>query len=108
MASSNQQALQRAISTIQQSDPLIKLLQQVRLGRLKPSDAGLRAVTESWLGIYEKAVSTEGLTRFDLCRLNPVPRLSVLLKVGVLTDDHPDVRALEAAYERAFARAAGE
>lgn len=108
MASSNQQALQRAISTIQQSDPLIKLLQQVRLGRLKPSDAGLRAVTESWLGIYEKAVSTEGLTRFDLCRLNPVPRLSVLLKVGVLTDDHPGVRALEAAYERAFARAAGE
>ena len=105
---SGEQALQGAISAISQSDPLIKLLQQVRLGRLKPSDAGLRAVTESWPGIYEKAVSMEGLTRSDLRRLDPVPRLSVLLKVGVLTDDHPGVRALEAAYERVFARATGE
>jgi len=46
-----EQALQRAISAILQSDPLIKLLQQVRLGRMKPTDAGLRAVTESWMGI---------------------------------------------------------
>jgi hypothetical protein len=48
------------------------------------------------------------LTRSDLRRLNPVPRLSVLLKVGVLTDDHPGARALEAAYEQVFARATGE
>ncbi|MDH4252522.1 MAG: hypothetical protein OEV27_15185, partial [Nitrospira sp.] len=62
MATPDEQAMQYAISSIAQSDPLIKLLQQVRLGRMKPTDAGLRAVTESWLGTYEKALATDGLT----------------------------------------------
>ncbi len=108
MGSSGQQALQGAISTISQSDPLIKLLQQVRFGRMKPTDVGLRAVTESWLEIYENALSTEGLTQSDLRRLNPTPRLEVLIEVGVLTDDHPSVASLKVSYDRALARVAGE
>ena len=99
-----EQALKQAISAISQSDPLIKLLQQVRLNRMKPTDPGLRAVTDSWLGIYEKALATDGLTQSDLRRLNPAPRLAVLLDVGVLTSGHPGVVSLTAAYDRAVAR----
>ncbi|MBX3302453.1 MAG: hypothetical protein KF693_09580 [Nitrospira sp.] len=108
MGSSGEQALQGAISTISQSDPLIKLLQQVRFGRMKPTDVGLRAVTESWLEIYANALNTEGLTQSDLRRLNPAPRLEVLIEVGVLADDHPGVTALTASYDRVLARATGE
>lgn len=103
MTTPDEQPVQRAISAIAQSDPLIKLLQQVRLGRMKPTDAGLRAVTESWLGIYEKALATDGLTQSSLRRLNPAPRLAVLIDVGVLTYDHPSAESLMAAYGRAVA-----
>ncbi|MBH0178384.1 MAG: hypothetical protein HP491_11100 [Nitrospira sp.] len=102
------QALQRAISAILQSDPLIKLLQQVRLGRMQPTDAGLRAVTESWLGIYEKTLDTAGLTRSNLRRINPMPRLAVLIDSGVLAVDHPGVASLKASYDRVLARASTE
>ena len=102
------QALTRAISTISQSDPLIKLLQQVRIGRMHATDAGLRAITESWLGIYEQALSMDGFTRFDLRRLNPAPRLAVLTQAGVLPDEHPGLISLKASYERALNRAVGE
>ena len=108
MVTPDEQAVQRAISAISQSDPLIKLLQQVRLGRMKPTDAGLRAVTESWLGIYEKALATNGLTQSDLRRLNPAPRLAVLIDVGVLTDDHQGVTALMTSYNRVLTHAGGE
>jgi hypothetical protein len=99
------QAVQRAIAVISQSDPLIKLLQQVRLGRMKPTDAGLRAVTECWLGTYEKALAIESLTQSDLRRLNPAPRLGVLIEIGVLAGNHPGVGSLTAAYDRAIATA---
>ena len=104
----DEQAIQRAISNIAQSDPLIKLLQQVRLGRMKSSDAGLRAVTESWLGIYEKALATDGLTSSDFRRLNPAPRLAVLIDTGILTDNHPGGTSLKVSYDEALARAADE
>lgn len=102
-----EQAMQRAISAILQSDPLIKLLQQVRLGRMKSTDAGLCAVTESWLGVYEKALATDGLTQFGLRRLNPTPRLAVLIDAGVLTDGHQGVTALKASYDRVLTQAGG-
>ncbi|NJL17091.1 MAG: hypothetical protein HC938_07760 [Nitrospira sp.] len=51
-------------------------------------------MTESWLDAYEKALNTEGLTQFDLRRLNPAPRLMVLIEIGVLTEDHPGVTSL--------------
>ncbi|HEU5409307.1 MAG TPA: hypothetical protein VFU48_16185 [Nitrospira sp.] len=104
----DEQAVQCAISAISQSDPLIKLLQQVRLGRMKPTDAGLRAVTESWLGTYEKALATDGVTQSGLRRLNPAPRLAVLIEIGVLTDEHPGVTALRAAYDELLACASAE
>ena len=103
MGTSDEQALARAIASISHSDPLIKLLQQVRLGRMKPTDAGLRAITESWLGAYEKALAMDGLTRFSLRRLDPTPRLTVLVDAGVLTNENPGVMSLKAAYERAVA-----
>jgi hypothetical protein len=102
------QALQRAMAAVSQSDPLIKLLHQVRLGRMSPTDAGLRAVTESWLSTYEKALATDGLTRSDLRRLDPTPRLAVLIEMGVLTNDHSGVTALRAAYDELLARAPAE
>jgi hypothetical protein len=108
MATPDEQAVQRAILSIAQSDPLIKLLQQVRLGRMKPTDAGLRAVTESWLGTYEKALATDGLTHSDLCRLNPTPRMAVLIDAGVLTDDHQGVVSLKASYNRVLTHAGSE
>jgi hypothetical protein len=108
MGTADEQGLARAIASISQSDPLIKLLQQVRLGRMKPIDAGLRAITESWLGTYEKALATEGLTRFSLRRLDPTPRLTVLIEAGVLTDKHPGVTSLKTAYDRAVAHAAAD
>jgi hypothetical protein len=108
MDESGDQALQRAISAILQSDPLIKLLQQVRLGRMKPTDVGLRAVTESWLGIYEKTLDTADLTRSGLRRIDPTPRLAALIDIGVLAVDHPGVVSLKASYDRAMARASTE
>ena len=108
MDTADEQVVQHAISSIAQSDPLIKLLQQVRLGRMKPTDAGLRAVTESWLGTYEKALATDGLTQFGLRRLNPAPRLAVLVDAGVLTDDHQGVISLKTSYNRVLTHAGGE
>jgi hypothetical protein len=104
----DEQVLSRAISTIAQSDPLIKLLQQVRIGRMQATDVGLRAITESWLGVYEQALSLDGFTRLDLRRLNPSSRLAVLTQAGVLSDEHPGLISLKASYERALSRAIGE
>ena len=108
MTASAEDVLQRAMSAILQADPLIKLLQQVRLGRMKPTDAGLRAVTDSWLGTYEKALRMDGLTRSALRRLDPAPRLAVLIEIGVLAEDHPSAVSLVAAHGRAVAHATNE
>ena len=97
--------LQRAIATISQSDPLIKLLEQVRLGRMKPTDAGLKAITESWLATYQKACDSPGLTRQALLRIDPTPRVAVLMEHGVLPHDHAGVKALVASFEQAMDRA---
>ncbi len=102
---SGDQALQRAIAIISQSDPLTKLLEQVKLGRMKPTDAGLRAVTDSWLGTYQKVIESGGLTSQALRRIDPHPRLSVLIECGVLTDEQQAVTALRTSFERAAAAA---
>lgn len=75
---------------------------------MQPTDAGLHAITEAWMGTYEQALSMDGLTRFDLRRLNPGPRLAVLTQAGVLSDEHPGLISLKASYERALSRAGGE
>lgn len=104
MNEASEQALQRAITTIGQSDPIIKLLQQVKLGRMKPTDAGLRAITDSWIGTYQRVVETVTVDRPAMIRLNPDPRLAVLIEAGVLTPDHEGVVSLQAAYQAAVQR----
>jgi hypothetical protein len=94
----------QAIAALSQSDPIIKLLQEVKLGRMKPTDAGLRAITEAWLGTYHRVLqSANGLDRLALRRLDPSPRLEVLIAAGVISADHPTVLSLTAAFERALA-----
>ena len=102
---SGEQILQRAITTVSQSDPITKLLEQVKLGRMKPTDAGLKAVTGSWLGTYRKIIESAGLTKQALRRLDPNPRLALLVDCGVLTDEQQDVAALRASFDRALATA---
>lgn len=103
---SSEQTLQRVIVTIAQSDPLIKLLREVKLGKMEPTDAGLRAITLSWLGTYQKVIEAGGLSRQDLRRLDPMPRLAVLIEHGVLPGDHQAVTTLRASFEAALQRAA--
>ena len=102
---SGEQALQRAIVTISQSDPLTKLLEQVKLGRMKPTDAGLRAVTNSWMGTYQKIIESGGFTRQVLRRIDPQPRVAILIECGVLTGEQEAVIALRTSYERAVVAA---
>jgi len=102
----DEQAVHQAITTISQSDPLIKLLQQVKPGQMRASDPGLRAITEAWLGTYQKVLDTTALTRQALVRLDPSPRLDVLIEAGVLNPDHQGVSSLRAGFEKALAQAA--
>lgn len=105
MSDAAEQALRQAIQTISASDPLIKLLKEVQLGRIQPSDPGLRAVTESWMGTYQKVLDTSAFDRAALLRLDPTPRLSELVAAGILPADHPGAAALRAAFERALSQA---
>jgi hypothetical protein len=105
MSDAHDTALQQAISTVAQSDPLIKLLQQVRLGRMQSSDAGLRAVTESWLRTYQTVIEGTPLTRQALLRLDPRPRMAVLVDAGVLEAENAACRSLQTSYEKKLAHA---
>lgn len=105
MSDAQDSALQKAINTIAQSDPIIKLLQQVRLGRMKSSDAGLRAVTESWLRTYQSVIEAAPLNRPALLRLDPRPRVAVLVDAGVLDQEDDTSRSLQASFEHQLARA---
>jgi hypothetical protein len=102
---SGDQTLQHAIETISQSDPLIKLLEQVKRGRMTPNDAGLRAVTDSWLGTYRKIIESGGFSRPALRRIDPHPRLAVLVDCGMLTEAQQAVTDLHESFERAVAAA---
>ncbi|WHZ21958.1 MAG: hypothetical protein OJF47_001070 [Nitrospira sp.] len=95
-----EERLRRAIGTISQSDPLIKLLQEVRLRRMKPDDPGLRAVTESWLGVYAQSLKSQSFPPRALARLDPIPRLEVLVEAGLLSWDHPGTRDLRELFQR--------
>ncbi|HSB43966.1 MAG TPA: hypothetical protein VLD60_03090 [Nitrospira sp.] len=98
-------ALQRAIATISQSDPLIKLLDQVKLGRMKPADAGLRAIVESWLMTYRKMIETASLNKQALRRIDPAPRVALLVERGLLPKDHPGAVDLQAGFDQAMTHA---
>ena len=102
---SGNQALQCAIATISQSDPLIKLLEQVKLGRMKPTDAGLRTLTNLWIGTYQKIIESGGFARQALRRIDPHPRLAILIECGVLTGEQQAVTTLRMSFERSVAAA---
>lgn len=102
------QDLQRAIATLSQSDPLVKLLQEVRLGRMSPKAPGLLAVTETWLATYCRVLeSAKTLDRRALLRLHPGPRLDVLVEAGILGPDLPVLKDLLTTFDRALAEAEG-
>jgi hypothetical protein len=102
---SGDQALRHAIATISQSDPLTKLLEQIKLGRMKPTDTGLRVVIDSWMGTYQKVIESGEFTRQALRRIDPHPRLAILIEYGVLTGEQQAVAALRASFEQAVAAA---
>jgi len=102
---SGEQILQRAIAAISQTDPLTKLLEQVKLGRVKPADAGLRAVIDSWMGTYQKVIESGGLSRQALRRIDPNPRIAILIECGVLTGEQQAVTTLRTSFEQAVAAA---
>jgi hypothetical protein len=99
---SNDHAVQRAIAAISQSDPLVKLVHQIVLGRIRPTDAGLQAVTASWLATYGAALQGAGLSKASLRRIDPRPRVEALVQVGVLNAEHPDVLALQTTYRQVY------
>ncbi|MBS0170761.1 MAG: hypothetical protein JSR62_10445 [Nitrospira sp.] len=92
--------MRRAIGTVLQSDPLIKLLQEVRLGRMKATDPGLRAVTESWIAVYTQLLQSQPVPAETFPRLDPTPRLQVLVDAGVLSWDHPGTKNLREVFQR--------
>jgi hypothetical protein len=108
MSEGHDMALERAISTIAQSDPIIKLLQQVALGRMKPTDAGLRAVTESWLKTYQNVLDAASFNRQALLRLDPQPRIAMLIEAGVLDPGNETSRLLQASFDKQMAQARPE
>ena len=95
-----EEQMRRVIGTLLQSDPLIKLLQEVRLGRMKAADPGLRAVTESWMGVYAQVLESQPVPPELLPRLDPTPRLQVLVDAGVLSWDHPGTAQLRELFQR--------
>jgi hypothetical protein len=104
MNESSESHLQQAITAIAQSDPITKLLQEVRLGRKRPDDRGLRAVTESWLTTYCRVLETSPLLdRGAWLRLDPSPRLQILMEAGILTDGHPLAAKLQLTFQRKLA-----
>lgn len=104
MSDINDTALQQAIATISQSDPIIKLLQQVALGRMKSTDAGLRAVTESWLKTYRHVLESTSLSQQALARIDPRPRIDALIEAGVLDPANEAGQSLRRTFEHRSAQ----
>jgi hypothetical protein len=99
-------AVRRAIQMLSQSDPLLKLLEQVRLRRMKPTDPGLRAIIESWLATYRQTLDSVPSAAAALARLDPSPRLSVLVEWGMLEPDNAALLSLKSRYEALLSVAA--
>ncbi len=104
MNESSERELQRAIHTLSESDPLTKLLREVILGRMKPTDAGLRAITDAWLNTYREVFEKgDVLDYLAVRRLDPAPRLDMLAENGMITQDDAAGVELRAAYQQALA-----
>jgi hypothetical protein len=108
MSDPEETAIRQAVAAISQSDPIVKLLAQVALGRMKAGDAGLRAVTESWLKTYQKVVESAPDSRAALIRIDPTPRLEVLVGAGVLDDSNDAVQSLRRVFAQRLSQSASE
>jgi hypothetical protein len=106
MSDGDEAALRQAIAAISESDPIVKLLAQVKLGRMKAGDAGLRAITESWLQTYQRIVETSRLSHAGLVRIDPQPRVDVLIAAGVLDESNEVARSLQRAFDQRLSQVA--
>ncbi len=100
----SEQFLDRAMTLLQRSDPIPKLLPQVRLGRMAPDSPALSAILESWLEAFiqvlkdgQAVLNVEGVKRLD-----PNPRIAVLVEAGVLTGEQYHVQTVRAAWSAAL------
>jgi hypothetical protein len=108
MREADKYMLDQAISRLSESDPIIKLLHEVKMGRMKPTDPGLRAITESWIETYRQVLQDmKELERSALPRLDPRPRLEFLIAAGVLSTDHPGVVNLNTTFNQMLADTQG-
>lgn len=92
------------MAMLQRSDPIPKLLPQVRIGRMPKDSPALIAILESWLEAFvqvlkdgQAVLNVEGALRMD-----PNPRLAVLIEAGVLTENQPYVQAVRDAWSEAL------
>jgi hypothetical protein len=100
----SEQFLARTMPMLQRSDPIPKLLPQVRLGRMPKDSPALAAILESWLESFIQVLK-DGQTVLDVggaLRLDPNPRIAVLVEAGVLAKDHPQVKAVREAWSVAL------
>ena len=100
----SEQFLGRAMPMLQRSDPIPKLLPQVRLGRMPKDSPALTAIMESWLEAFVQVLK-DGQAVLDVngvLRLDPNPRIAVLLEAGVLDESHPQLQALRDAWSAAL------
>lgn len=95
-----QEFLNRALPLLQRSDPIPKLLPQVRLGRMPRDSPALQAIISSWLEAFvtvlkdgERVLDVNGVLRLD-----PNPRLAVLVEAGLVEGNDPHVQIARSAY----------
>src|SRR5207249_11565759 len=96
--------LNRTIPLLQRSNPMPRLLPQGRLCRMPRDSPALQAIISSWLEAFvtvwkngESVLDVNGVLRLD-----PNPRLAVLLEAGLLADDDPHMQAARSAYAAAL------
>jgi len=99
-----EQFLDRVMKLLQRSDPIPKLLPQVRLGRMPKDSPALTAILDSWLEAFIQVLKDAQvvLDIGGVKRLDPDPRLAVLVEAGVLAEDHPHVKTLRDAWSEAL------
>jgi len=97
---SSQAFLDRAFVTLQRSDPIPKLLPQ--------DSPALAAIISSWLDAFVNVLKDgrSVLDREGVVRLDPNPRIAVLVEAGILDENHAPVQAVRQAW--AAARDAAE
>ena len=98
-----QDFLNRAFVLLHRTDPIPKLLPQVRLGRMPKDSPALQAIISTWLEAFV-TVLKDGESTLDVnavLRLDPNPRLAVLHEAGMLAGDDPNAQAARSAYAAA-------